>query len=1080
MNKKLFPILILAVFLLAMLPAVSANKLTYLNGGNGNPDLKVTLSDTTLFGLIKTKELGTLELKSHKSINEIKKVGLGNQVTMYYDFDFLELYENGLGRVEFTDMRTGKLVDREYKFVYWRDEEYEVPVYSHKLVETKNGTINQSTQIGTKTKTRKVWLDYNSKDIPKGKIRIGIMVNNKQGDFIDGVWEIGDKKIKKHASWTANLNTNLVSYYKLDESSGSVLDADGSNDGTNYGATPHVTGKINTAYDFDGIDDYIDLGSGLITENAEVTINVWVKSNDPSEYSEIIGQTADSAGRQMLAIQQSSGKFRLVGCESDETQIFVSSTTDVTTSWQMVTLVRDSNSYDIYVNGNYENTATWDGTDITNSNPIQIGRRGTPSSGLQFDGKIDEVGIWDRVLTSSEVTQLYNNGNGLEYLQKGLDIYLNSPEDNFKSNNTQVTFNASVITSSSSLQIENVSLYLNGVLNETNSSGFNGTYIFNKNFAEGNYNWSILAYDNESTNYTSDTRDFSVDFTPPTISITSPTGTFNYLYPEYNLSLNWTANDTNLDTCWYNYNDTNTTVTCSDNQTYFNPISSETSLTFYVNDTFGNLASDITSWDYKIFDLDNYTYNAEIVESETISIKGQLKIPEDVNNVYLRYNGKTYTTSINSLPNDIYEFYSNIIAPAVTNDTNKTFNFIINGINTLNKTQLIKSVNIDNCTVYTNEILNLTLLDEEIFSSLTGKIYTNFQIVDSSENIIAKYEDKNDAIHTEKFCSNINLTDTNLYINAEIEYETENYSREFYHIQKGILSDYPKTLNLYNIKTEDSTKFRIIYQSIDLTKTPNAVVQLQRKYTYLNEFKTVEAPLTSSDSEAIIHVDTDSVKYKITITKDGEILSMFDNLVFQCDNELYGICEQKLLEPIVPTNLISLENLKDFSYSINTNKTNKQIKLDFSTPSATSRKIQLIVLHKTILGTSTICNKTITSSSGSLICNYNDTIADSNLIVYTYVDGILIAQKEYLVKEDLSDYFNKNNFLIVFIIGLSLVFMSTSSPEWIILNSVLTIVGAGALWLLNGMDLVMGLGGLIWIIGAGIILLLKTSKQEDN
>jgi len=49
------------------------------------------------------------------------------------------------------------------------------------------------------------------------------------------------------------LTDNLVSYYKLDESSGNAIDAHGDNDGTLTGnITQNSTGKINTGYAFDG------------------------------------------------------------------------------------------------------------------------------------------------------------------------------------------------------------------------------------------------------------------------------------------------------------------------------------------------------------------------------------------------------------------------------------------------------------------------------------------------------------------------------------------------------------------------------------------------------------------------------------------------------------------------------------------------------------------------------------------------------------------------------------------------------------------------------------------------------------
>ena len=42
-----------------------------------------------------------------------------------------------------------------------------------------------------------------------------------------------------------------IAYYRMDEASGAVIDAVSGNNGVNDGATPNVTGKINTAYEFD-------------------------------------------------------------------------------------------------------------------------------------------------------------------------------------------------------------------------------------------------------------------------------------------------------------------------------------------------------------------------------------------------------------------------------------------------------------------------------------------------------------------------------------------------------------------------------------------------------------------------------------------------------------------------------------------------------------------------------------------------------------------------------------------------------------------------------------------------------------
>ena len=58
--------------------------------------------------------------------------------------------------------------------------------------------------------------------------------------------------------------------------------------------------------------------------------------------------------------------------------------------------------------------------------------------------------------------------------------------------------------------------------------------------------------------------------------------------------------------------------------------------------------------------------------------------------------------------------------------------------------------------------------------------------------------------------------------------------------------------------------------------------------------------------------------------------------------------------------------------------------------------------------------------------------------------------------------------------------MAFSSPEFIIINAVIVLLLSGSLWLLNGLNFVMGLGSLLWlVVGAGI-LIMKLAKQEDR
>ena len=74
----------------------------------------------------------------------------------------------------------------------------------------------------------------------------------------------------------------LVSYYKLDESSGTVLDTETTNDLTNSGAVANSTGKINTAYLFNLTTDVISTtsASSLPLVDVSRTMACWFKATN--------------------------------------------------------------------------------------------------------------------------------------------------------------------------------------------------------------------------------------------------------------------------------------------------------------------------------------------------------------------------------------------------------------------------------------------------------------------------------------------------------------------------------------------------------------------------------------------------------------------------------------------------------------------------------------------------------------------------------------------------------------------------------------------------------------------------------
>ena len=90
-----------------------------------------------------------------------------------------------------------------------------------------------------------------------------------------------------------------------------------------------------------------------------------------------------------------------------------------TGQWYHIVVTRKaSTGTKIYVNGtlNVSNTSTINPNYATTQYTTLGATQYQPSTTTYyFNGKIDAVNVWDKELTSTEVTELYNSGNGKQY-----------------------------------------------------------------------------------------------------------------------------------------------------------------------------------------------------------------------------------------------------------------------------------------------------------------------------------------------------------------------------------------------------------------------------------------------------------------------------------------------------------------------------------------------------------------------------------------------------------------------------------------------------------------------------------------
>ena len=216
-----------------------------------------------------------------------------------------------------------------------------------------------------------------------------------------------------------------VAWWKLDEASGTTTsDSSGNgNTGTISGAA-WVTGKLGNTLSFDGADDYVNVGSGSSIDDINVkTVSAWIKFNSYGEgsFGRIIDKEySDDEGwffyLNNVDVSNSFGYFHQVAGVGTTYGDWAASANSLSTGqWYHLAVVYDrtnvNNDPIFYVNGVLKST-----TELTapSATPAGDGNQnayiGNKLDGTRtFDGLIDDVRIYDRALSASEIQAIHKS-----------------------------------------------------------------------------------------------------------------------------------------------------------------------------------------------------------------------------------------------------------------------------------------------------------------------------------------------------------------------------------------------------------------------------------------------------------------------------------------------------------------------------------------------------------------------------------------------------------------------------------------------------------------------------------------------
>lgn len=220
---------------------------------------------------------------------------------------------------------------------------------------------------------------------------------------------------------SGSLVNGLVSYYPF---CGNANDQSGNgNNGVVNGATLTTDrfGNTNSAYNFDGLSNYIDLNKQLPNT---FSISLWASV---SSFKTYIAPGNNIIGSKIISTYNNNFEFSGFECETNGNQnlygqhsaafwnpnpisiIGVTSISNlVVNQWKNIIMTFDGSILKYFVNGALESSSN--AVFTQNNRKLFIGAREFHINGPDFffHGKLDDIGIWNRALTQTEITQLYN------------------------------------------------------------------------------------------------------------------------------------------------------------------------------------------------------------------------------------------------------------------------------------------------------------------------------------------------------------------------------------------------------------------------------------------------------------------------------------------------------------------------------------------------------------------------------------------------------------------------------------------------------------------------------------------------
>ena len=210
---------------------------------------------------------------------------------------------------------------------------------------------------------------------------------------------------------TAPASDGLVSHWTFDDDASGIAVVDGSGNGHNGTAQQntevlHTTGRIDGALSFNGIDDHIEVPfHENLNITGSLTLSAWIKPAGGGTYEYIVSRWQGPYSYMLFTGHNKAGFYVEAG-GNNANATFETELNDG--QWYHLVGTWDGSQATIYVDATATAGTLGQGDVTTSGNGLIIGSR--TGSDYFFTGSLDDVRVYDKALSTTEVGDLYNEG----------------------------------------------------------------------------------------------------------------------------------------------------------------------------------------------------------------------------------------------------------------------------------------------------------------------------------------------------------------------------------------------------------------------------------------------------------------------------------------------------------------------------------------------------------------------------------------------------------------------------------------------------------------------------------------------